>query len=109
LAEHPVIEPRRKGRSGTQSMLIPSRGMVAAALHDLPGEVSSGPGVVRRALAQRYGADACCPVTLTRQLVAISADGDAPFWRAVDPERTVARRTAGGADFIRNKLAQERG
>jgi len=29
MKETPVIEPRRKGRNGTQSMLIPSERMVA--------------------------------------------------------------------------------
>lgn len=105
MAEHPVIEPRRKGRSGTQSMLIPSRNMLSAALRQLPAGQLTDAGIVRRSLADQYGADACCPVTVQRLLV---ADSDAPYWRAVDPDRALAKRTIGGPAAIRNKLAQER-
>lgn len=108
MTEHPVIEPRRKGRSGTQTMLIPSRNMLSAALRELPAGRFTDAGIVRRSLAEQHGADACCPVTVQRLLVDISADSDAPYWRAVDPDRALAKRTIGGPAAIRNKLAQER-
>ena len=104
----PVIKTRRKGRSQTQSMLIPSEGMVAEALRAAPpGRLSDLAGL-RRALAARHGADACCPVTTQRHLVQISQDGSAPFWRVVDPDRPFARRMAGGPDRIRERLAADR-
>jgi hypothetical protein len=108
MDEKPVIKSRRKGRSQTQSMLIPSEGMVAEALRAAPPGRLSDLAALRRALATTHGADACCPVTTQRHLVRISQDGSAPFWRVVDPDRPFARRMAGGPDRIREKLAAER-
>ena len=104
----PVIEPRRKGRSGTQTMLIPSREMVEAQLRAAPSGRLSDLGGLRKGLAAKYGADACCPVTVQRHLVAIAEAGSAPFWRMVDPEKPFARRMAGGAERVRERLAAER-
>ncbi len=109
MSEKPVIEPRRKGRSGTQTMLIPSEAMVAAKLRAAPAGKTSDLGELRKGLAAEFGADACCPVTVLRHMVAISEKGSAPFWRMVDPERAFARRTAGGPERVREKLAAERG
>src|SRR5262245_23345918 len=92
MDELPVFKTRRKGKSLTQSMLIPSEKMVADELR------AARPGYLldilelRRALAVKYGADACCPVTLQRHLVHISQDDSAPFWRVVNPDRPFARR-----------------
>ena len=47
MTETPIIEPRRKGRSGTQSMLIPSETMVADRLRAAPpGKVSDLGGLI---------------------------------------------------------------
>ena len=108
MSEKPVIEPRRKGRSGTQTMLIPSEAMVAAKLRAAPAGEVSDLGGLRKALAAEFGADACCPVTVQRHMVAISEKGNAPFWRMVDPDRPFAKRVAGGAERVREKLAAER-
>lgn len=108
MDERPVIKSRRKGRSQTQSMLIPSEGMIADALRAAPPGRLSDLAALRRALATQHGADACCPVTTQRHLVRISQDGSAPFWRVVDPGRPFARRMAGGPDRIREQLAAER-
>jgi hypothetical protein len=108
MDEQPVIKTRRKGRSQTQSMLIPSEAMVADALRAArPGQLSDL-AELRRALAARCGAEACCPVTVQRHLVQISLDDTAPYWRVVDPDRPFARRMAGGPDRIRAKLTAER-
>ena len=107
MDELPVIKSRRKGRSRTQSMLIPSEGMIADALRAAPPGRLSDLAELRRALAAKHGADACCPVTTQRHLVRISQDGGAPFWRAVDPDRPFARRMAGGPERIREQLAAE--
>jgi hypothetical protein len=109
MSEKPVIEPRRKGRSGTQTMLIPSERMVADGLREAPPGQVSDLGGLRKALAEHYGSDACCPVTVQRHIVAIAEKGSAPFWRMVDPDRPLARRIAGGPEAIRQKLAAERG
>jgi hypothetical protein len=108
MSELAVIEARRKGRTLTQSMLIPSEAMVAEALRAAPAGRLSDLGALRRTLAARYGADACCPVTVQRHLVHISQSDSAPFWRVIDPDRPFARRVAGGSERIRNKLADER-
>jgi len=105
--DKPVIEPRRKGRSGTQSMLIPSEAMVADRLRAAPAGRVSDLGGLRRQLAAEFGADACCPVTVQRHLVAISEKGNAPYWRMVDPDRPFAERLAGGAERIRERLRSE--
>jgi hypothetical protein len=107
MTETPVIKPRRKGRSGTQSMLIPSERMVADKLRAAPAGELSDLGRLRKALAEEFGADACCPVTTQRHLVAIAEKGSAPYWRMVDPERPFARRLAGGPELIRHRLAEE--
>jgi hypothetical protein len=109
MSEKPVIEPRRKGRSGTQAMLIPSEAMVAAKLRAAPAGAVSDLGGLRRALAEEFGSDACCPVTVQRHVVAIAEKNSAPFWRMVDPDRPFARRLAGGPERIRAALAAERG
>lgn len=108
MDELPVIKSRRKGRSQMQSMLIPTEGMIADALRAAPPGRLSDLAELRRALAARHGADACCPVTTQRHLVRLSQDGSAPFWRVVDPDRPFARRMSGGPDRIREKLAADR-
>ena len=105
--EKAVIEPRRKGRTGTQSMLIPSETMVADKLRAAPAGKVSDLGGLRRALASEFGADACCPVTVQRHILAIAEKGSAPYWRMVDPDRPFARRMAGGPERIRERLSQE--
>ncbi|MEZ2126565.1 MULTISPECIES: hypothetical protein [unclassified Sinorhizobium] len=108
MEDVPVIKTRRKGKSQTQSMLIPSERMVVDELRAAqPGHLSDL-AELRRALAAKYGADACCPVTMQRHLVRISQDGSAPFWRVVDPDRPFARRMTGGPERIREALAAER-
>ncbi|NLR96201.1 hypothetical protein HGP17_05095 [Rhizobium sp. P38BS-XIX] len=108
MDETPVIKTRAKGRSSTQSMLIPSEEMVARALQAAaPGQLSDL-GNIRKALAEQYGADACCPVTVQRHLVRISETGSAPFWRVVAPDQPFARRMSGGPDRIRQQLAAEK-
>jgi hypothetical protein len=116
-----VIEPRRKGRNGMQTMLIPSLEMVAKAIaavrHGQTGTLTQ----LRGSLAAQHGADACCPVTTQRHLVRIAEQSAAaiaagnvppdeitPFWRVVDPDRPSARRLAGGPDFIRARRGAER-
>ena len=99
MTETPRIEPRRKGRTGTQSMLIPSERMVADKLKAAPAGQVSDLGGLRKALAEEFGSDACCPVTVQRHVVAIAEKGSAPYWRMVDPEaalRQAARGRAGG-------------
>src|SRR6185369_11673943 len=108
MTETPVIEPRRKGRSGTQTMLIPSETMVADKLRAAKAGELTELGSLRRALAEEFGADACCPVTTQRHLVAIAEKGSAPYWRMVDPDRPFAQRLAGGSEAIRERLAAER-
>ena len=109
MNELPVIETRRKGRTLQQSMLIPSETMVAEELQAAPPGRLSDLGALRRTLAAKYGADACCPVTVQRHLVRISQNASAPFWRVIDPDRPFARRLAGGSERIREKLTDERG
>jgi hypothetical protein len=117
----PVIEPRPKGRSGTQSMLIPSMEMVAERIAAVRRGETGTMADIRTSLAARYGADACCPVTTQRHVVRIAEqaaaaiaagnvppDAVTPFWRVVDPDRPNARRLAGGPEFVRARLAEER-
>ncbi|MCA1370499.1 hypothetical protein I6F15_24405 [Bradyrhizobium sp. BRP14] len=108
MDELPVVKARRKGKSLTQSVLIPSEQMVADALHAAPPGQLSDLAEIRRTLAAKHGTDICCPVTMRRHLVRISRDGSAPFWRVVDPDRPFARRLTGGAERIRDRLAAER-
>ncbi|MDK4703557.1 hypothetical protein PH562_14985 [Rhizobium sp. CNPSo 4062] len=108
MDELPVIKTRRKGRNLTQSMLIPSEGMIIRALWAAPPGLLSDIADLRQALARQYGADACCPVTVQRHLVQISQSGTAPFWRIVDPDRPFAKRMSGGPERIRERLAEER-
>ncbi|KRB60290.1 hypothetical protein ASE04_24790 [Rhizobium sp. Root708] len=107
MEDVPVIRMRPKGRAREQRMLIPSESMVVDALRSAPAGQLSDLAEIRRALAAKHGADACCPVTVQRHLAHISEEGSAPFWRVVDPERPFARRMTGGPDRIRAKLAGE--
>lgn len=109
MTEPPVIKTRRKGRAETQQMLIPSEAMVADELNDAPPGQRSDISALRRRLAVKYGADACCPVTVQQHLVNISQNDGAPFWRVVDPDRPFARRLEGGPERIRAKLEEENG
>ncbi|QKK23490.1 hypothetical protein [Rhizobium hidalgonense] len=118
MRDVPTIEPRRKGRSGMQSMLIPSQQMVAEQIRSAQQGVFTGLGVLRRRLAVQYGAGACCPVTVQRHLRAIAElsfgvleKGEpvstvTPYWRMVDP---LATRLAGGPSRIPERLAAEPG
>lgn len=97
-----------RSKSLTQSMLIPNEKMVVDELRTAqPGHLSDL-AELRRALAAKYRADACCPATTQRLLMCISQDGGAPFWRVVDPDRPFARRMTGGPERIREELAAER-
>ncbi|AUW42938.1 hypothetical protein [Rhizobium leguminosarum] len=119
MSEIPTIKPRRKGRSGTQEMLIPSQQMVAEQIRSAPEGDLTEIGVLRRRLAAQYGAEACCPVTVQRHLRAIAELSYAalekgepvstvtPYWRMVDPASLLAKRLAGGPTFIRERLAAE--
>lgn len=109
MTEPPVIKTRRKGPTDTQQMLIPSEAMVADELSAAPPGQRSDIGALRRSLAVKYGADACCPITVQQHLVNISRNDGAPFWRVVDPDRPFARRLTGGPERIRAKLAEENG
>ncbi|ANL66111.1 hypothetical protein AMC82_CH02473 [Rhizobium phaseoli] len=120
MSETPTIKQRRKGRSGMQAMLIPSQQMVAEQIRSAPQGIRTDLGALRRCLATRYGADACCPVTVQRHLRAIAdlsfgalAKGEpvsavTPYWRLVDPASMLAARLAGGPTVIRERLAAER-
>ena len=113
MSEKPVIEPRRKGRSGTQTMLIPSEQMLVDKLRAAPAGRVSDLGEIRKLLAREFGADACCPVTIQRHMVALSEKSaaglsDAPFWRVVDAARPFARRMVGGAEAVQNLQEAER-
>lgn len=108
MEELPVLKTRRRSGKAAQSMLIPSESMLAAALRAAPPGRLSDLGEMRRGLAAKYGADACCPVTVQQHLVRFSRDGGGPFWRVVDPDRPFARRMSGGPDRIREELAAER-
>jgi hypothetical protein len=108
MSELPEIKTRRKGRTGTQQMLIPSEQMVAEELNAAAAGQHLDVSVLRQRLAAKHGADACCPATVQKLLVTMSCGDTAPFWRVVDPDRPFARRLAGGPDRIRAKLAEER-
>ncbi|QPB23837.1 hypothetical protein [Rhizobium sp. 007] len=103
----PVIQMRRKGKTQTQRMLIPSETMIADELWAAPPGCISDLAAIRRVLAAKYGADACCPVTVRRHLVQMSRSDTAPFWRVIDPDRPFARRVVGGPERIRKKLTDE--
>ena len=68
MPEQPVIQPRRKGRTGTQSMLIPTQQMVAEKLREAPSGQLSDLGGLRKALAVRV-----------RRRRLLSGDGAAPY------------------------------
>jgi hypothetical protein len=120
MTEKPVIQPRRKGRTGTQTMLIPSLAMIEAQIAALPKGAVADLVVIRKALADEYGSDACCPVTTQRHVRTIAerevaaiehgarSDRLVPFWRVVDPAKPAAKFLAGGATFIRERRAAER-
>jgi hypothetical protein len=94
--------------------------MVAEAITAAPEGMVTELGALGRSLAARYGADACCPVTVRRHLRTIAEDafenakrGEAiakvtPFRRVVDPASLLAGRLAGGEQFIRERQAGER-
>jgi hypothetical protein len=88
-------------------MLIPSEKMVADKLKAAPAGQVSDLGGLRKALAEEFGADACCPVTVQRHVVAIADKDSAPYWRMVDPDRPFAKRLAGGPEAIRKHLRAE--
>lgn len=121
MSEIPTIKRRRKGRSGMQTMLIPSQQMVAEQIRSAPEGAITELGVVRQSLAAQHGTDACCPVTVRRHLVAIAEESFGalekgepvsavtPYWRMADPSSLLATRLAGGPAVIRERLAAERG
>lgn len=75
--------------------------------------------VLRERLAREARADAACPLTTSiflrivaeRALEAIAAGTKpadvAPFWRAIDPDSSLAAKLTCGADFIRQQRALE--
>jgi hypothetical protein len=109
----PVIEPRRKGKHASQTMLLPAIDMVAQAIAAVPPGTVADLAQVRTALATRYGADACCPVTVQRHVRTLAEEAAAnpakavPYWRVVDPDRPTAHRLAGGVEAIRARRSAE--
>ncbi len=108
-----------RGQMILQSMLLPSRELVADTLKTLPSDKRTELGALRSALAAEAGTEACCPVTTQRELLAIAETEVArhgggtpgrelvPFWRVIDPGRPLARRVAGGAAFIAARQAED--
>ncbi len=120
--DRPVIQQRLhpvRGVKQQHSMLIPSVHMLKQAIRAVPEGAKADLARIRRELAARHEADACCPVTTQRHLRGIAEEtwgavqqGKArsaitPFWRVVDAERPNARRLAGGVEFIRARQAEE--
>lgn len=108
-----------RGEMVPQAMLMPSQQLLEDTLRGLPAGVAADLATLRSRMTELAGAEACCPVTTQRGLLAIAEDqvtrfadgaprGDlVPFWRVIDPGRPLARRVAGGADFVRARLAEE--
>lgn len=75
---------------------------------------------LRRRLAEKHGADGCCPLTVGIFLRIVaehawdelsagkSLEKVAPFWRVVDPKSPLAKKLRAGAEWIRlQRLAEE--
>ncbi len=103
----------------TQTMLIPTRAMLAAKIAAVPPGTRGDLGAIRRALAAESGADATCPVTTQKLIRSIAEETVAahgkgasrpdlvPYWRVVDAGRPAAARLAGGVAFVTARLAEE--
>ncbi|MDB5537081.1 MAG: hypothetical protein JWQ65_1956 [Devosia sp.] len=109
-----------RGERVPEKMLYPSLDMIAAKLLAIPAGKRIDLIGIRADMAREYDASSSCPVTTQRHMKAIAAetvaamqDGKAssevvPFWRALDPERPGTARYAGGAEFVRARLAEDR-
>lgn len=108
-----------RGEMVPQAMLMPSLQLLEDTLRELPAGEAADLATLRSRMTALAGAEACCPVTTQRGLLAIAEDqvarhaegapsGDlVPFWRVIDPGRPLARRVAGGAAFIAARQAEE--
>jgi len=99
-----------------QTMLMPSAEAIIRQILAVPAGETRSLAQLREALAQRYGAEATCPVTTQRMIKVVAAKSVAdhqagreavPFWRVVDPDKPNGKRLPGGSEFILARRREE--
>jgi hypothetical protein len=100
-------------------MLVPSPRLVDEFIRAIPRGVSVNVATLRRALAERHGAEITCPITTGFHLRTVaeaafevyqrgaSLDEITPFWRVLDAQTKTTRRLSFGPALIADQRRRE--
>ena len=102
--------------SGTRIVIATPREMTEW-FRSIPRGKTRSMEQLRQALANKFSADAACPLTTSIfcriaaehsfEQIQMGAKRAAPFWRAIDPASSLAKRLGCGPDFIYRQRAAE--
>lgn len=103
----PKDQERRFGCSG--KMLRPSRKSVEALVGKIPSGAVATIAQLRKALADKHGAQTTCPFLTKRAVLAIAQDpvAKAPYWRVVIGRGEMIARFPGGSGAQAKRLKSE--
>jgi hypothetical protein len=121
-SSHTWISPVPAGRKrmiAGQKMLFPSAQTVDETVRQIPEGTAIDRRTLRERMADAYEADVTCPVTTAKmmRIVAehaiesldngVAPEKITPFWRAMDPKGSEAKRLSRGAEFVARMRAAE--
>jgi len=100
------------GMKAGELMLVPTARMIDAFIRAIPTGKAMGVKELRAALARRFRAQVCCPITTgfhlrtvaeaayEAHLDGLGVEAITPFWRVIDAGAPTARKLACGIAFI---------
>jgi hypothetical protein len=121
-SSHTWISPVPAGRKRMipgQKMLYPSAQTVDETVRKIPRGTSIDRRTLREQMADAYEAEVTCPVTTAKMMRIVAehaiesldrgtpVEMVTPFWRAMDPKASEAKRLSRGADFVASMRAAE--
>jgi hypothetical protein len=120
----PQIETSDKDFAGIkagQTMLIPTPGLIADYIRQVPEGRFVDSATIRKDLAIEHGAEVTCPLTtgIFLRIVAEAAYEEylqgkpvgqlTPFWRVIDEKSPTAKKLTFGTSFLKDQREKERG
>lgn len=107
------------GMQRGQIMLVPSASIVDEFIRTIPAGVSMDVKTLRQELAQKYGAEVTCPITMGFHLRTVAeaafeayiqgmeVEQITPIWRVLDQQTPTTRRLSYDPAFLLEQRAEE--
>ncbi|MFQ4138627.1 hypothetical protein PGN35_020165 [Nodosilinea sp. PGN35] len=114
-----VLEKPMAGAPAGGTLLMPTPQLVKAFIETIPTGQQIAFKDLRESIAKAHSSDVACPLSTSTcaRIVAeaawedIQAGADlsqvTPFWRAIEPDSTLAKKLACGSAFIEDMRGQE--